>query len=494
MNLKSLDIGKQWGLQWGLQTGVGIEWEGNNLRAVIIRRQFSRLQVTDSFVIPDAKQIGPAECGTRYREFLSKHGLKAPWTVVALPRTAALLRWLSFPLAVGKDLARAVELQLDGLHPFEEGAVYWDTFVWERKGKKPEQEGIGAGTAAGNIHVLVAMAEKRRVEEMAEWFAAAGIGVSQFSPGAALLAGAIWSGKEASGAAGPLLILKCGETPAGFAGELIGCTPGRDFLWKEIQGGGDAAQLRRELDQARSALRAGAEGSLSLVICGKESVMAAEAQDAGFQAPTLREYFPNLAARAADFDWRVHAGALAAAVAAADRKTPFAVNLLPAEKRLYQSPLAYLPTYALSSIVVLLAVALGVRGSLQDWMYARHLDQEIQALQPQITQLEAMQDKGQQAAQRLAALSRFEDGAVLPLEILLELTRLLPPDAWLQQLQLEGDTVAISGLSDSASGLLQVLSASAYFENPQFTSSITRTAEGKENFRIGLRLRAGAGR
>ena len=318
MNRKSLGMG----LQIGLQTGVGMEWEGNNLRAVIIRRQFSRLHVTDSFVIADAKQLGPSECGARYREFLSKHGLKAPWTVVALPRAMSLVRWLSFPQAVGKDLARAVELQLDSLHPFEEGAVYWDTFVWERAGNKPELTVTGMGIAASNIHALVAMAEKRRVDEMVEWLAAAGIGVSQFSPSAALLAGAIWSGMAKGAAVETLLILKCGETQ-GIAGELIGCTPGRDFLWKEIPAGGNETQLRRELDQARSALRGGSEGSLSLVLCGNKSAMAAEARYAGFQEPTLQEYFPNLAARAADFDWRIHAGALSAAVAAADRKTPF---------------------------------------------------------------------------------------------------------------------------------------------------------------------------
>ncbi|MBI4459151.1 MAG: PilN domain-containing protein, partial [Acidobacteria bacterium] len=133
------------------------------------------------------------------------------------------------------------------------------------------------------------------------------------------------------------------------------------------------------------------------------------------------------------------------------------------------------------------------RGTVQDWLYAGYLDREIQALQPQIAQVETAQAKSRESLDRLVMLAGVKNGAVVPLEILQELTRLLPADTWLQQLQYEGETVTLAGNAASASGVLQTLSGSPYFESPQFTSSINRTPDGQEVFRIALRLRAGRG-
>ena len=188
-------------------------------------------------------------------------------------------------------------------------------------------------------------------------------------------------------------------------------------------------------------------------------------------------------------DFQEHAVAGAAALAAVRRNAPLSINLLPAEKRSYQSPLAYLPAYALSAVVVLLAVALGARGTVQDWLYSRYLEREIQALGPQLEQSEPTRARSQSVAERLERLAGMKSAAGLPLEILSELTRLLPEDLWLQQMQVEGNTLALAGYARSASGLLQTLVASPYFESPQFTAPITSTPDGQEVFRIGVRLR-----
>jgi hypothetical protein len=109
-----------------LQTGIGIDSEGETFRAIFVRRQWNRLRVVDRLEIPAYRKLEASECGRLYRAFLRKHGLKAPQTVVALPRSAALLRSLTLPQTVEKELARAVEYQVESLHPFEEGGVYWD--------------------------------------------------------------------------------------------------------------------------------------------------------------------------------------------------------------------------------------------------------------------------------------------------------------------------------------------------------------------------------
>ncbi|MBI1956008.1 MAG: PilN domain-containing protein, partial [Acidobacteria bacterium] len=497
---------------------------GESFRAVAVKRQWKRVRVLDWLEIPQYRQLEPAECGQRYRAFLRKNGLKSPWTVVALPRSAALLRCLSFPEAVGKELAQAVEYQLDGLHPFEEGSVYWDFAVWQRPEKSLwERAAAEPETASGRLDVLVAIAPKKSVEETTAWFQEAGIGVSQFSATAALLCGAFWSQRAdaqdrsltvpsasldsardrplRTGAARKKPVLFLLHAASGSL-ELIGCAPGREFLWREIKipdGATEAgdrlpAAVQRELELARSALRVEPQERPPLVFWGEGFSEALASEDLGFTMVPSEQWFPSLRIGAEGlFRLRENAVGFAAALAAADRSLPLSVNLLPAEKRLYQSPLAHLPTYALASLVVLLAVTLGVRGSAQDWLYGRYLEREIRALQPQLAQVETAQGKSRATLDRLVLLAGVKNSAILPLEILQELTRLLPADTWLQLLQYEGDTVTLSGTATSASGLLPTLAASLYFEGVQFASAINRTPDGKEIFRIALRLRGGRG-
>jgi general secretion pathway protein L len=73
------------------------------------------------------------------------------------------------------------------------------------------------------------------------------------------------------------------------------------------------------------------------------------------------------------------------------------------------------------------------------------------------------------------------------LQALLELTRILPADAWLTSYQQEDDTITISGFSTGAARLQKLIEDSPVFRDAQFVSSITRDASGKDRFTIRAR-------
>ncbi|MCH7978826.1 MAG: PilN domain-containing protein, partial [Acidobacteria bacterium] len=149
------------------------------------------------------------------------------------------------------------------------------------------------------------------------------------------------------------------------------------------------------------------------------------------------------------------------------------------------------PTYALSGLVVLLAVMTGMRGTIQDGLLNRYMEREILNLQPQLQEVETTRNRSQRIAERLELLDGVSYTAALPLEILSELTRLLPDDVWLQQMRYAGDSLTLTGNAASASGLLQLLARSEYFDSPRFLSAINPTPDGTELFRIEVRLRTG---
>ena len=482
-------------MHWALlQSGIGIDLNAESFQAVCVKRQWKKIRVADFLEIPEYRSLGPQRCGELYKEFLRKNGLRTPWTIVALPRSAVLLRWLNFPQAVARDLRSAVQFQLDSLHPFDEDSVSWDFATWEVPQGSSER-----GEAPNRTEVPVAIAEKKYVEEVALWFRLAGIGVSQFTTTTAALLSVLGPRVEpdpAKGSRASRSFFLLNTRPE--AVEITGHAPGSLFS-KEIpvvREGAHAVEellpgLERELELARSELRIDPEERPALIICGRALTSHSQtiSEELRFASAPVESLFPTLNQSADAFRMQENIVAFAAAVAAADRTLPVSLNLLPAENRSYESPLVYLPAYALSALIVLLLLALGVRSTIQDSRYSHFLEQQIQSLQPQLQTVESAQQQSRKAYERLALLGGIRNTATQPLEIMDELTRLLPSDVWLQQMQYDEDTLSVSGLAKSASPLLQIFAGSSHFESPQFLSAISKTADGNEAFRIGVRLR-----
>lgn len=472
------------------QSGVGIEFRNGNFHAFYCKSFWKNFREIDRMEIRDYERLGPRECGRLYREFLHRQGLKSPWTVVALPRLKVLLRTLRFPRGMEKELAHAMEYQLDALHPFEEGSVVWSHTIWTLGGaaKAGSSGGNGGGTQPAETQVLVAIAQKQYIEELADWFREAEIPVSQFSVTTTLLLGYLAADIEAQLRAGePYFLLHATEQGM----ELLGCAAEKGLVSREIPLTAEAppeadeivALIGKELDRAHSEMRLVPEDRPRVHCCGEGWLpeSAAESANLPFQAVPVVGGAPLQ---------KEDIAGVAAAFAAAHRQGSVSSNLLPAERRSFQPRLAYAPTYALSGLLVLLAMAMGLRGSVQDWMYSRYLDRERQVLLPGIQELEKLHGANQDTLEHLATLAAFRRSGGLPLDLLDELTRTLPADAWLQQLQYEGNTVTMSGTAASASAVLQAVSSSIYLEAAQFSSALNRTPDGKEVFRIGARLRA----
>jgi Tfp pilus assembly protein PilN len=276
--------------------------------------------------------------------------------------------------------------------------------------------------------------------------------------------------------------------------QLIGYTSG-SLASKELSDcAGDTAEaiaaVRRELEFARSELRLDPDAHVPLVVCGQRERLASEAAaELGFEISSIESLFPFVEAGTKNFGAQAGAVAFAAALTAVDRSLPFSLNLLPPEKRSYQSPMVYLPAYALAGVILLLTLALGLRSSYQDWRYQQYIQQQIQSLQPQLSAVQTAEQQSKRAHERLALLESMRNTATLPLEVLSELTRLLPEDTSLQMMQYDANVVSLTGYAKSASSLLEILAGSSYFESSQFLSSIGKLPDGKEAFRIGIRLR-----
>jgi general secretion pathway protein L len=164
-------------------------------------------------------------------------------------------------------------------------------------------------------------------------------------------------------------------------------------------------------------------------------------------------------------------------------------NLLPRTERRAGANIWRHPKLLAAAAIALL-VALNLAFALQ------RQEERVTRLSAELTKIR----KASQATDKLRsqlAMSEAETRLLLqaqaqagPLEVLQELTRLLPDDVWLFGLEMRNGSVRIAGLAPSASDLIGRLDKSEIFANPRFSAAVTRADKpGNERFEISLDLR-----
>lgn len=89
----------------------------------------------------------------------------------------------------------------------------------------------------------------------------------------------------------------------------------------------------------------------------------------------------------------------------------------------------------------------------------------------------------------LTLLAGARSGAGSAVELIEELTRLLPDDTWLNRLEIRDGEVHFQGFSQAASALVGKVEASELFRDARFGSPITRDVRtGRERFHVSAKL------
>lgn len=165
------------------------------------------------------------------------------------------------------------------------------------------------------------------------------------------------------------------------------------------------------------------------------------------------------------------------------------LNLLPARTPAVSAHTAHL-NIALAVLAGLLLLSL-----LLVPLWNRHqslaaLEEELRLMGPQVQASERAQAEVQA---QLAWMQQIQQRkALLPpvLDILLELTRLVPDESWASQVEIRDGRVKLSGEAQAASSLMQTLTVSGYFADPRFEAPLTQNPKSeRERFAISLAVK-----
>ena len=418
-------------------SGLGVAIGARDLELAIAQTRPSGAKLSGETTIADFRSRPAAEWGAEILRFLSARGETRIAATVLLPRDEVIVRTLSLPGVSDKDVPAAIELQIETLHPWRDEDVAWG---WVRAGE---------GT------VLAGIARRSLLDSYETLFSEAGLplGAITFSPAAIYASLRMWNP-----APGPVLCF-AGEDRIEVYGESES---------RAVYSAGFSIDRARALEISRSELRLSSD----------------------FAAQALEDVLPQPAGTVSVSGPLAWAAALANS---ARRGIRFA-NLLPPERRASRSTLQYLLPAVLGCLLVAaLVIAFVVFPAIEESRYRDDLKRATRSVEPAALRVQNLEKRIAADQARVAALDDFRRRPQADLDVLNELTRLLPPPVWTSAVEIYPDAVVISGEADQAAPLLKIIDSSPLFQNSEFAASVTRNKDS-ELFRIRTLRRGRTGR
>jgi len=396
-------------------SGVGIEIGAADLEVVAARVRPSRVDVLGRLLIPNWSTRPAAEWGAEYSRFLKSVGLGHLSATVLLPRREVIVRQIPLPGVAPKDIEGAIRFQIDTLHPYGEEDVVWGY----------------SRVAYGSV--LVGIVRREVVERYRTVFDEAGILVSSFTFSAAAVHAAI----RLNGHAGVPGFVALGRTATGGV-EAYGESQSRPVFSAEFQ-----------VTPERAAVLALAELRLP-----PDTVPM-----------KLEEVLPKPLHNPVENDLSRNALPYAAALAGACPRLAPSANVLPPEHRRSDSRAILVPTLILGVLLALIAGTMFFWSNYADRQYLARLNAEIARVEPVASRAAAVDRQIGKTRAQTEMLDQFRTQTRKDLDALRDLSTRLEPPVWTNAIDINRDSVRLTGEAPAASALIRILDASPLFGN-----------------------------
>lgn len=460
-----------------LKTGIGIELRGEDMLISALQSNFSRGVFTHFKRIAKYESRDREELKHEVDLFFKSNGLEKNSIVLGLPRRDIVLRHLDFPAEVADNLKQVVQYQVQSFEPTEEDKFYFDHILLD---------GNGSGK---KLRVLIAMARKALLDDRLKLLLDLGIRPVAVTGSSMALCNIFMQNRTDTH---DKTFMLADLNPSGI--ELLALQQGslvysREMPKESHQSWKDL--ILGEIDEAASAMRMEPEDSLEkIVLTGESSETAYEELKASLPDCGLLKEWISIEQPAENKSRIPEAAAsLGLAYTGIVRKPSIKMNLLPAALRMHQARWAYAPAAVLGLAVIALLIALGFHRMVQDRMLIGKLDQEIESLKARVAEVQAIRDQVTAVEERILSIRKLIGQRDMNLEILRELTTLLPSDTYLTVYSNRNGTIQLNGVSGSAPDLIPNLEKSPLLKDIESKGPIFKDAQtGKDRFNIQAKL------
>lgn len=470
-----------------LDSSLGIDFQKHHLVLTHLKRAFGKIRLIDFGFYPllpeSQKEEREAQSISLINSFVSKHQIHRNRVSISIPREKVVIRFITFPVATKENLRKVLEYETPRFTPFEKGETYFDYELL-----KEEKDGL---------RLLVAFVKKAEVDYHLTLLKKVGIQpLSIQVPSVAALNLFFYHEGPRDGT--PTILLDVTEPFAEL--NLL-----REREWVE------SYHLPLPLPQEEKASKIVnllkqlglKEDSLSKSTffvygsCVEEPILSSLKT-----TPPIREVLPLPLHRFHIRNEVTNPVKFYASIGLPLREltqTRFGLNLLPVELRKKVRQFGK-PLSLILAVVVLILGATWGTGIYKRYENAWNaVSAEIKRRKPEIDAVEKLQKQKEGLGKEISEFAKIETEEPSKVEILRELTQVLPSTVWIWNFKYMGKEVEISGFADSASDLIPLLDKSSLFERVEFVGPLTKERmrmivagnpvdKEKERFKIRMRL------
>jgi|WetSurMetagenome_2_1015567.scaffolds.fasta_scaffold07411_5 Tfp pilus assembly protein PilN len=470
-----------------LQSSLGIQFGRNYLRLVYLKKSLKEVALDAHSLIHFPPDL-PAEDMDKYLSqeisgFLQEKNIGKENVWVALPRNEFLIRFITLPLSVEENLRDVIRYELEKYIPFSEEEVYFDFLSLERE------------VETKKLKVLLLAIKKPVLERYLTILESAAIAPFGLEVSATALSNFFLMGQNGPEEK-PVAVVNIERD--GFEVHcvdhgMLHYSRATDFNTEK-----DHAQIAQINHELRNGFRIGfplqifgpGEGASAVFLSGdgtKDDLIArfAPTREIPLETFSCDTIYSRLNF-SGSFPLSLSAGIGLAFKGI--RKVPIDVNLLPTvlRKKINKTGL-HLSFYLVIAMLVL-TLTWGISSVVKERLQLRKVEKEIEALKPDVLAVQKTQEEAQDSARRIESLNSIQRSEFSKLEIVKELSDILPSSVWITEFHYNKNELDLTGFAASASGLISILDDSPLFHESEFTAPITRDMEGKESFRIKTKI------
>ena len=460
---------------------LGIDFKENHLVLTLLKRSFGRVKLVDygvHTILPEnQKEERQAQVISLINTFISKHQISRERISISIPREKVVVRFIKLPIATKENLRKVLEYETSKYTPFERGETYFDYHILKEDNEWLDLFAVFVKKA--DVDHYLSSLKKIGIQPISIQIpSTAALNLFYYNEGP--------KEKEVS------VLLDVSDLF--FEMNLIQERNLRESIHLSLPSEG------RELRMMNTLQRSGLKGdSLS-----KAEVFIYGLGSDDRMLTSLKEidqikgiFFPPLnriEAGKGTSELHKFYGSIGIPLKGLI-KTQFDLDLLPFEMRKKVRQIGKPLLIILTSIALLLSLALGIGVSMRYRKELNAIEAEIKKRKPEVEAVERLQKQKEELGKEISGLGKVKMDEVSKIEILRELTQILPSTIWIWNFKFTGKEIEISGFADSASDLIPLLDKSPLFEKVEFMSPVTKErvmiggeAKEKERFKIKARV------
>ena len=464
-----------------LNSSLGIDFKANHLILTLLRKSFGKIRLVDCRIYPNPpesqKDVQQTQWISLIAPFLAQHSIDKERVSIAIPREKVMVRFLRLPAATQENLRQVLEYEAPKYVPFDAKEICFDYQI-VRHGQE-FLDVIVVFAKREEINYYLSLMKKMRIQPLS----------IQISSTAAL----------------NLFLYNRGEKENPYAVLLDLTEPSYEMNlmhrgeWKESFSL-PLSPDKREEKILSSLPQAGLHGdwiSQSTFFVYGMDVGGKGTPHWGKSLPPERVSFPPVNRIDSKEEKSKMVSIYSSIGLPLKGLTPTSMdlNLLPLDmrKRVREIGKPLFLIFLVLTLILSLTWGWGAFRRYQDELNV--LRAEVKKRKPEVEAVENLRKQREGLFKEIADLEKIRAGEVSKVEILKELTQILPSTVWIWNFKVTGAEIEISGFADSASDLIPRLDRSPLFEKVEFLAPVTkerekRTGEDreKERFKIKMRL------